>query len=529
MLVYSGTIWLSKETEINSVLSVVANWLSRKIRSELPIDFLKTSNQKRTAEGMQILISRAQSTNPFLECIRLTHPDADVRGRQWVIEIGIKRENISSEIECSILSKTEEISPRVEGKIQPTVPFLVHNLIKQCSPSAKTFGLSVTTLDNYSETEAFGYSINNPDRRHPFVLVSPTLAGEYLVNIDTLRFFLEGIAEVVVIPVGADTFRMQDVLGSQYIAYGGAVNIIFPEVNLHGNRFSPNKRLNPDFIYSIEQNADKDIREREILSIITHRTNLPNSWRHISFEKVNEQIQRDERKRLREQAKESGETTEYVALLESENADLEKRVAAAENISSEYQVLFNTVDDENRQLHYQIEGLELSLSHVNENTTIEIPDYIQNILDTTSRHMTPKESLSLVSKLFADRLVVLDTAWKSSSESDVFREKKKAFELLWKLSTAYWNILADGKSDSEAKDVFGKNEYASNEGEVAGSNKRARLARTFEYKGENIEMMKHLKYGIKDSASETIRIHFEWDSKDKKIVIGHCGPHLPHK
>lgn len=527
MLVYSGTIWLSNEAEVDSVLGVIANWLSRKTHSEISLDFLKASNQKRTTEGMQILISRAQSTNPFLECVRLTHGDKVVRGRQWITEIGIKRENTSSEIECSVLLKTDEISTRVEGKIQPTVPFVVHDLIRQCSPSTRTFGLSITSLDNYSETEAFGYSINHPDRYHPFVLVSPTPAGEYLVNIDTLRFFLEGIAEIVVIPVGADTFRMEDVLGNQYIAYGGAVNIIFPEVNLHGNRFSPTKRLNPDVINSIEQIGDN--REREILSIITHRTNLPNTWRHISFEKVNEQIHRDERKRLREQAKETGETAEYVTLLESENADLEKQVAVAESIASENQILFLQVDDENRQLRYQIENLELSLSHVNQTTTVEIPDYLQNILDSISKHMTPKESLSLVSNLFAERIIILDTAWKSSNDSDEFRERKKVFELLWKLSTDYWTILADGKGDSEARKVFGKNEYASNEGEIAGSNKRARLSRTFEYKGENIEMMKHLKHGVKDSASETIRIHFEWDADDKKIVIGYCGPHLPHK
>jgi len=39
-------------------------------------------------------------------------------------------------------------------------------------------------------------------------------------------------------------------------------------------------------------------------------------------------------------------------------------------------------------------------------------------------------------------------------------------------------------------------------------------------------MMKHLKIGVKDSPVETIRVHFEWFPEQKKIVIGHCGPHL---
>lgn len=383
MLVYSGTLWLGPN--LDNVLVSVASWLKRK-RIDVSVDFLKANNQKKTSEGLRVVVSRTNSDSPFLECIRFTHGDKEVPGRQWITEIGIRQENVNSEIECSILLKTEEISTRVEGKIQPTVPYVIHELIKNCSPTAKTVGLAIANLENDDETKAFGYAIDHPDRRHPFVLVSPTLAGQYLVNVDTLRFFLEGKAEIVVIPVGADTFRMRDVLGSQYVAYGGAVNLIFPEVNLHGNRFSPTKRLNPDVIDSIEQVGEN--REREILSIINHRTNLPNAWRHISFEKVIEQTQRDERKRLREQAIETGETAEYVALLESENDELEKKVASAEGTASEYETFFLQVDDENRQLRHQIESLELSLSYVTQTTTIEIPDYIENILDSISKYMT---------------------------------------------------------------------------------------------------------------------------------------------
>ena len=40
-------------------------------------------------------------------------------------------------------------------------------------------------------------------------------------------------------------------------------------------------------------------------------------------------------------------------------------------------------------------------------------------------------------------------------------------------------------------------------------------------------MLKHLKIGIKDSLSETLRVHFEWLADEKRIVIGHCGGHLP--
>ena len=45
-------------------------------------------------------------------------------------------------------------------------------------------------------------------------------------------------------------------------------------------------------------------------------------------------------------------------------------------------------------------------------------------------------------------------------------------------------------------------------------------------KGSSIVMPMHLKIGVKDTAAETLRIHFEWFADEQKIVIGHCGPHL---
>ena len=39
-------------------------------------------------------------------------------------------------------------------------------------------------------------------------------------------------------------------------------------------------------------------------------------------------------------------------------------------------------------------------------------------------------------------------------------------------------------------------------------------------------MERHLKVGVRDSAATTLRVHFEWIAKEKRIVIGHCGKHL---
>ena len=75
-----------------------------------------------------------------------------------------------------------------------------------------------------------------------------------------------------------------------------------------------------------------------------------------------------------------------------------------------------------------------------------------------------------------------------------------------------------------AKAVFGHNAYAQNESQALSNDGRRR--RTFTYRGRDFLMEKHLKIGVKDSAAETLRIHFEWLADEKRLVVGYCGKHL---
>lgn len=535
MLVYSTTLWLNKTSSIDSVLDVASRWLSRKAHEEVSAASLKSTWQRRLREG-NIQVISSDSSFPILQSIRYSHGDREVSGRQWITEIGLRQERSDSEIECSILLRTDEISTRVETKIQPTAPFVVHEIIKHCSPSTGTAGLSIIGLDSESEVEAFGYAIGYSKRRHPYVLVSPTPDNKYLVDIEKLRFLLEGLADVIQIPIGADTFLIEQMLGKQYAAWRGAVNLIFPEVQGFGRRFAPTKRLLPDDIENIIDESASP--ETEILSIITHRTNLPNSWRHISLESVSEIIRRRDLARLQKEASETGESAEYIKLLEEDNRDKDQKLGKHQQKISELQDEVNALnsiiaqtDDENRLLKYELDRLRLSSPYARISGAGEggkdVSDSVCDVLlNIACESFTPKESLLVITKLFPSRVDVLPSAWKSAEDSEIFKEKKKAFELLWKLVTDYWNDLASGKGDTEARNVFG-NAYASKESKTVS--KRAIKLRTFKYKGQDVEMMKHLKIGVKESIAETLRIHFEWDADERKIIIGHCGPHLDHK
>ena len=85
--------------------------------------------------------------------------------------------------------------------------------------------------------------------------------------------------------------------------------------------------------------------------------------------------------------------------------------------------------------------------------------------------------------------------------------------------------LSDG--DKAAKDCFTNNEYSARESDTVTGNKELMRHRQFNLDGVVIEMAKHLKIGVADDPSRTIRVHFGVLQQDKKIAIGHCGTHLP--
>jgi len=440
--------------------------------------------------------------------------------------VGLHQESVDDVVECSILLKTEEISAKVKSSVRVTRPWLVPLLLKSCNPVDGTPGLEVKTLDEWNVLD-FRRSVEDEGRRYPIVLVSCGDDGVYSVNKDRLLSVVVGLADVVKIPWGVDTHELERIVGRRYIAFGGAINIIFPSKSRDDGLHCETYLLVEERISEIEKDGI-DIAD-EVLSLITHRTNLPYSWRHISPDAVGAAILRYRLAQAIERSKTgnaSSDISDYVALLET--ADIELNIKDC--IITDLQADLDASNDEIRRMESDNESLKNALSRSRSSLGGEEIAISKTLLPIIGgavvRCANLTESLEIISALFPDRVVILESAKSSAKDSERagFRHGKKAFELLLRLVSDYWQALADGKGDLVAKDVFGQNNYAANEASSLSTDGLRR--RTFEYNGESVIMEKHIKYGVKDSVAETLRVHFEWFVGDKKIVIGHCGKHL---
>jgi len=534
MLVYANNFVFEPVEGPDQIIQLMAKWVKRRAKSYVDASRLAEGIRELKLKDGSTLVSRStwSETNgrayPFWFSAQLSHRDEKISGRRWITEIGLHQEFEGKPIECTLLLRTDEVSARVTATIQVTRPKLVEQLIQSCNPLGQTPGLKIKQL-TLESASAFLREVERDRRKYPIVILSVNQDNKYPVKPERLRSILVGLADVVCIPPEEDTFAIEEIVGRRFMAFGGALNVVFPGRQGDHEFFYESVLLRAENIENLRDNGHSI--ESEVLSTITHRTNLLFSWRHISPEKVGQAVLRSQLSQMIERAKagnQSTELTEYVALLESADQELQSKDKELESIRSKYE----EKEQEVRVLEGNIANLKHALNGLqsSDGGGNEIAEILTHLRDSVTAVLKGSPSLQqtvdLIATLYSDRIIFLETAKSSAKESDRggFYLGAKAFELMQKLATEYWQHLADGKSDQHAKTVFGQNSYAANEASALSNDGKRR--RTFSHCGRDFLMEKHLKLGVKDSRAETLRVHFEWLAHEKKIIVGHCGKHL---
>jgi hypothetical protein len=531
MLVYANSFSLSPTNGFSDVIVQIAAWVGKNRQSYVDparlgagIKDLRFSDAA-SLSSLATLNDQGEPVFPYHFCAKLTHGQSGVPGRRWVTEVGLRQEAPSQEVFCSVLLRTEEISAKVTDQIQATRPRIVEQIVTRCGPSASMPGLSVIRLTE-ENAAAFGYEIERETRRHPIVEVSCDQNGQFPVDLEHLRSVLVGLAQVIEIPLQADTYRLEEMLGRRYSAFGGAINIISPFRANESGGLCKTVLFKPDRLAQLVE-AGVAI-EAEVLAVVTHQTNLPHSWRHISTESVREALLRLRLERAVSAVHGSTDVAVYEELLQDaadQLANKDRDLASARSDIEARDADLDRVAAENESLKY-------SLSAVQSKSANEVPsDVLSEDVASAFRaslcgQTSLEQALLIIGALYRDRVVILDTAYSSAKDSDRggFQHRVKALGMLRALADDYWSDLVAGKGDQQARSRFGKNGFAAKEAETLSAEGRKR--RTFRYQEQDVVMEKHLKHGVKDSYAETLRIHFEWLPKDKIIVIGHCGKHL---
>lgn len=535
MLVYANVIQLEGKNAFDVAVRSIHGWLSQQVGSNLPYDKLLEKGEWRgDGEGRRSAWLRSQAAaaqEPELHAWTLHHADEETRGRQWVVEVGLKRDRGVVDVSCTV--QTDELSVLVTAPVTASRPNLFRYLLQNLSDDSEARlapgvpGKKLKTVGpDQDDYRALLDVIEQTDRDYPIVLVSPDRDGQYLVNPQHLQEALLGLAQVVQVDTEFNSYEMEEVLGRHFSAWDGAVNFIrMPGRNgISRSTFF----LSRDITAWGEKPAK---RVAHILALVTHNTNVPRSRMRIRPDAVMALAMRRRLAAQGERLHSKNEADDGMAELLGQGLD---------ELTEENEILKNQLDKaelDRMQLEDDKQELEKdlreeryknsSLRKANNGFVDASPDR-SLLIDFATRadDPTPKQCLEFIVQLHPQRVEVLETAYASARDRAQFQQGRRLLGLLNRLATQFVEAMEEG-GDDMARRCFTNAEYSANESEGTQHNTEMRRKHTFEYNGEEITMWRHLKIGVADDQRKSIRVYFEWIAGERKVVIGHCGAHLP--
>lgn len=535
MLVYVNNFNLIGNNHPDKSFRSVAGWLKNVTGRHFTEEELKVNNEYQH-DKFKIRVYTATKRQPQLYSILLTHKDNDVKGRYWCTEIGIRLDEASTFV--SILLETQDVSTRVKVIPSTTRPKLVSFLLKNSELDYDTVGIKINKFqDNTQDYIALSNEIERTERNYPLVLVSNDHEVSPLINPVRLQDHLLGLAQVVCTDDDIDSWEMERNLTKPYSAWGGAINIIFPNFN---RNFCPTHLILNSEINSLKENGVNI--NHHILSIITHKTNAYNKRKHFSPIDVRSKRQIDYQYYLREKFSNHIEDNDFKSLAEEAFSQLEEQSTVIENIREDYRKQILELEDmylniqdqldkseqKSSKKDYKIKDLQGLLQQLSANYKIESQEEDiskEEIINCLAIDISPEQCLKIISSYIPERIIVLESAIKSAKEMERFKNGRNLILKLWRLGNDYLDTILE-HGDSKAKEIFGKS-YSAKESETLTNNRKLSSLRVFEYNGEKIEMQRHLKIGVAQNTEQTLRVYFHIDNHNKKIVIGYCGEHLP--
>lgn len=331
MLIYVNQFELVGDDSFKTACRTITGWLKNVTKRHFSVSEL-LSGDEFSIDKIKVRTYKAAEYSPELYSILLSHPDRQVKGRQWITEIGIKVEGEYTTV--SILLETSEISSLVREHPKTTRPKLVTFLQRNGNLSSKTVGLNVQTINNaHQQFKALDYEIHRHERSYPIVFVSNCkTAKKPLVDPEILQNQLLGLAQVVTEVEEINSWELEDVLTRQYSAWDGAINILYPSL---GRDFCPSKLFRKEHINELLK--EKINISQHILSYITHTTNGYNKKVHFSPSDVRAKRQKDLRTKLKIRFDELSNDGEYQNLAEEAFQQLEEQDAVTSQLKDKHQ------------------------------------------------------------------------------------------------------------------------------------------------------------------------------------------------
>jgi hypothetical protein len=462
-------------------------------------------------------------TNTFLSesgeawAIRYTEPDRKLgRKRFWYTDIGLKKEamNVIVSVRNSYAWNTEDLSPHREEP-QSTIPRVVRFLLNDHTvysgrPEFRLIG-EPAIFKTVGMGKVLAEFIQSTDRRYPLIVFN----GDGRSHVNEARRLardLTGKAQVAIIGVNTDlASEFQHYMPKDYQIQIDQFRIFFP---FNGSRNSPDRHR----WYDISHPNYPEHRAGILYGLLRNHT-LAEAGAVESVEDISRMIGLDKLLKIK-----ADNPAQQKILQEffAEHAKVTEERDHAKNEAANYANQIDSLEKENGDLKFKIQGVQARLNEAESETTVEmmkiLPKIPENLLDTAN---LAARSLS--------RLVITKGAIESAGEYANCQSFHEAWEMLMHLNETMYHLKFVDDSSKDLEKTFKEKtgyDLAMNEGKVTQKDKKLMRLRTLIHDGQEYDMTPHLKH--QNNEPKSVRIYFAFDNTNKKIIVGHIGKHIPN-
>lgn len=482
--------------------------------------FLGNQGQNKIGKNNSLLRTAAHygefsSDNPYQWALEYIHRDSQPY-RLWSTEVGLTRHDgwIRFAVALNHWVRPGYILHDIPLDPNPTAPFFIREIIRQFECKKYIDDSEPLSSDpivvNSHNVKNLVNAIQSPYRNVPIILIAPEVQIEtnesiLPLNVNLLTKIVSGNANVYYFESGEIRRQFQDLVSYEMACLPYSLRIYMPKTSDGKKHRFFDKRFFEEHGYE------------EVISLV---------WASISryghIFKANEIIT------IKDVVHKRNFEFLKTKLLSKENT---------ENISSkiqEYEEYFNEISMEHQELENRNKELEQIntqflnelqlLKHVRETNQIEN--------DCSDLNLFPQrldELLIQGCKIFHSQLDYTERAITSSSKASL---EKKYYLHAWSAIKDMATVLHPLIFQDESNDFEGEfnkrsiYQMAKTEGKQTKGNSKLMRLRQDKYKGNDIDITMHLKYGNDRDQKKIFRIHFFIDKEKHKIIIGHFGDHL---
>jgi hypothetical protein len=528
---------------------VIADWVNSVIGDDLlrktVFNGILKGSLREYHEGFSINVRSIKSHNyqqaPQIWALEFKHDEKDEKSpyrgwREWVNDIAIERDEESGSFKFSLTNSYQIKSGFIRAVEEPTIssPNLVKRLLDDdfwvCTSGGQLLKLAPVAVNNQNVKDFIEFLFRS-NRQLPIIYISKTREEEYLIDVERLAKKVAGNAHVYF----EESLAVSDYLRelkklNEYRCYNGMVRVFLPKINpSYKSDFINHRFFRIDYI----REKGAKLIENEIAESLVRRSQFIKPFPLISIRDVDLRIvalKLEATTARLEEALSRGQNEEIVKAYAEQVQNQKEKIEKLESENREYVMLYELVDKDKSQMQADLDE-EKSKNYILESRITDLTSALQEkeqkevlLLEEFPTNLA--EFLVFLQKNCAN-IVVLDEAFKSA-QTHTLRDLSKAWKLLRAIAVELHVLKYIEKVGNDLDAEF-KNrttfEFAWTESFQTKDDRTLMDKRKRIYKGKEIHFMSHVKFGVKPD--NLLRVYIHFDNDEKKIVIGHCGEHLP--